>query len=113
MSGSLVESDWKKFKTLSTKALHRYCEKVLWELQSKLSDTAKNPHERYLELYSLIQKKDDTLALLFNDSRRSNAKPQLVALVANNLITKDELDTFSDELKIWVESESRSWTPLT
>jgi hypothetical protein len=94
----ISESDWKRFKVVRDDALQRYCERVLLDMQSLISDTTRSAHERYLAIYGLIEDRDDMLARLFNDFRRSTAVVQLIGMVNQKLISDSEIASFSDEV---------------
>lgn len=95
----LPESDWKKFKELRELCLQRYCERVLFEVQKELNDVTKTSHERYLSIFRLTQERDEELAVLFDDSRRSMAIMQLTGMVSRDLVTEAEIDMFSDFIR--------------
>jgi len=84
------ESDWKKFTKLKNIALDRFCESVLSESQILCDRENLTAHERYLDLYKLIQTRDKELVRAFDGHSRSRADQQL-------LITDDELSKFSEE----------------
>jgi hypothetical protein len=92
------ESDWKVVRRLHGVALERYCQRVLEEVKVA---TACNDsyHDCYLKLYQLIRDRDKTMARVFDDLRRSNAVLLLLAIVNEGLLTDDELNQFSQELR--------------
>jgi hypothetical protein len=99
MFAEIRESDWKAFRQVHTAALDRFCEKVLGEITSFVSDTTKTPHERYLEIYKLIRERDRMLANAFNDVRRSTALLQLSIIHSHGLLTEEEMARFSPEAR--------------
>ena len=98
-SRSISESDWKVFRELQTIALDRFCLRVLSEIESVSATSGKTAHERYLDVYKLIQQRDEELALAFNDARRSVAWQQLAAIQRHNLLTDEEMSRFSPETR--------------
>ena len=76
-------------------ALERFCERVLGELESVVSDKQTASHRRYLMIYELIQERDSAIAQAFNDPRRSNALVQLSIIISLDLVTEDELRSFT------------------
>ena len=54
-------------------------------------------HQRYLDLYTLINKRDDDIAKGFNDFRRSMALLQMGVIHTMGLWSNEELHRFSPE----------------
>jgi hypothetical protein len=98
------EPDWKLLRALHGVALERYCEQVLQECAAILGDSRRTAHERYLELFELMRKRDAALARIFNDLRRSTAKVHLLAMVGAGLVSGHELTEFSPPMRDLVES---------
>jgi len=90
------ESDWKQWRKLSAAALERYCTRILDESAAFANDKG-TAHERYLRLYRHIHKRDDVMATVFNDQRRSTAFVQIAAAVTAGIIDFEELDVLSEE----------------
>ena len=103
----IKESDWKTFRKLRELALDRYCQRVLKDVQQLLGNRDDSNHERYLKLWALLQDRDETIAIAFNNPRRSNAFVQLVNIVAEDLLTTAELSQFSEDLRERIESVMR------
>ena len=80
MAHGVPEPDWKVFSELRKVALERFCARVLEEIEAASSDASRSYHERYLTVYRLLQKRDEQLAIAFNDPRRSGMMIQLVAV---------------------------------
>lgn len=99
----IKESDWRRFRELHEIALDRFCQSVFADVEKLLADTRKTPHERYGALYGLIQERDKLMATLFNGMSRSNALLQLAGLYHRKLVTAEELSSFSDETRAFVE----------
>ena len=91
----MTESDWKVFRQLRTVALDRFCERVLSEIAGISSDSKKTLHERYLDVFAIVQDRDNDLAAMFNNPRRSTALDQLTTMVLCGLVTGEELQRFS------------------
>jgi len=105
MSGGIPESDWKVFRELHPVWLERYCQRVNSELASHLSDERLSAHKRYLNVYSLIDRKDRELGEAFNDMRRSTAVNQIRIVRALGVITDKELARFSDSTRNFIDAE--------
>lgn len=104
---NIKESDWKVFRELRELALERYCQRVLEEVQRVVDKGSGSYHERYLKLWKLLRGRDKTLAIAFDDPRRSQAINQLANIDAENLLTEAELSQFSDELRAQLEGIRR------
>jgi hypothetical protein len=99
MQRTIPESDWKLFRELQPVALDRYCQKVLHDLEQIAADTGRTPHQRYLDIYKLIERKDRELARAFNDMRRSTAFIQLAIIQSYGVLTDEEIARFSSETR--------------
>ena len=93
------ESDWKKFTKLKKMALERFCEAALEESRELCDREDLTAHERYLELYEIIQKRDRELGRAFDGHSRSRADQQLRDIYNRGLVTDDELSKFSEETR--------------
>ena len=93
------ESDWKKFTKLKKIALERFCESVLDEFRVLCDREDLTAHERYSELYKIIQKRDRELGRAFDSHSRSRADQQLRDMYNRGLVTDDELSKFSEETR--------------
>lgn len=94
----IPESDWKKLRVIREKALKRFCERVLSEINVKInSEDIKDSHAVYLDVFKYIQDKDKLLATMFDGWRRSRAFEHLAGWVTHDLILEEELETLSEE----------------
>ena len=98
MTRDIAESDWKRFRQLHVVALERFSEQIMSEIANIQADATKSYHQRYLETYKIIQRRDKEMANLFNDPRRSTALMQIVAIYRHGLLSDDELSGFTMEL---------------
>ena len=99
MSSSVPESDWKIFREIREIALDRYCLRILDEISRIANDPNETSHKRYLKIYAIIHERDRTLGRAFNDSRRSTAFLQLLAIQSLELFTEMEFARFSQETR--------------
>lgn len=95
MARDIPESDWKVFKQLREVALERFCERVLGEIGKAASATAGKSHDRYVEIYRLVERRDKQLGNAFDAPRRSQAIMQISVIHSLGLMTPDELARFS------------------
>jgi hypothetical protein len=97
MSRDISERDWKVFRELHKVALERLCDRILAEARIQVDDLSKSPHERYVNLYQLIQNRNKDVTRAFDDFRRSTAVMQIGIIHKMGLFTKEELKRFSPE----------------
>jgi len=109
MAGDISERDWKIYRSLHPVALERYCDRVLAEVSTLVSDTSKTPRERYLAVYKLIQERDAMLDHVFDFMRRSTALRQLGQMRLHGLISDDEFARFSPESQRAADSWVSVW----
>ena len=100
---SIPERDWKVLREVQRLALERYCERVLQECASVVGDPDRTAHERYLQLYRLVEKRDRELARAFDDLRRSTATNRLIAMRTLGVVTDEEMERFSEGTRGIVE----------
>lgn len=93
------EADWKTFRELREVALDRYCRDVLEDVQEVASERALTHHQRFLRVYDLLRDRDRALAHAFDDVRRSRIIEQLSAIQALGLLTEEEVNRFSREVR--------------
>jgi mannitol-1-phosphate/altronate dehydrogenase len=104
------ESDWKIFRELQQLALERFCNRALEEVQTILRDGSRSHHERYLDVFRLLRRRDEELAHAFNDPRRSHMIVQLVAIYAYGLLEPHELGRFTARTHSTIESLAKEFT---
>ena len=73
MLREIKEADWKVLRRLHPVALERFCERVLAEIGSVNNDSARNFHQRYLDIFEIIERRDREMARIFDDLKRSRA----------------------------------------
>ena len=97
MMREIKESDWKILRQLHSNALELFCKRILLEIEHIHSDSTKSFHQRYLDIYAAMRRRDKEVALVFNDLRRSTAFAQLAGMKSRDLLTEDEFSRFSQE----------------
>jgi hypothetical protein len=98
----IPEPDWKIFRTVREAALDCYCARVLEECARVIDQRNLSNHERYLELYRLLERRDRELAETFDAPRRSTALLQLARIHALGMVTDEELGRFSRDTRDFV-----------
>jgi hypothetical protein len=102
---TLPEADWRTFKKLRTVALERFSQQVLNECQEICRKESSTAHERYGELYGLLQERNRAMSHAFDDLRRSTAVVCLKLMYKLGLVTEQELTQFSSEVRRIVSGE--------
>lgn len=92
----IAESDWKLWRVLSKEALERHCQKTLTDA-ARLESGEESAHARYLKLWQLVKRRDKEIAEVFDDPRRSRAYLQIALAVRKRILTRAELERFSEE----------------
>lgn len=100
---TILESDWKKFTKLKKTALSRFCERVLAEVDAVRAKETLSSHDQYLEIFSLIEKRDRELAQIFDYHSRSKALHQLHLIVSRGLLEDEEISQFSEAMRKVIE----------
>jgi hypothetical protein len=95
----IKESDWKILHQLHPVAVERFCKQILLEIERISSDSTKSFHQKYLDIYEVIGRRDKEIAQTFDDHRRSTALLQLAAMKARGLLTEDEFLRFSQDTR--------------
>jgi hypothetical protein len=95
----IKEPDWKVLRRVHPLALERLCERVLAEVDRVSRDGAKGHHERYLQIFRIIQQRDREIARLFDNPRRSDALTMLAQIRSQGLLTEDEFSSLSPETR--------------
>lgn len=103
MLPDIAESDWKVLRRLHPLALERFCERALAEIERGVQDRARSQHERYLDVFNLVQCRDRQMARLFDDLRRSRALTMLAQIRSGGLLTDEEFAMFSQETRRTIE----------
>jgi hypothetical protein len=100
---SIAEADWKMLRGVHPLALERFCERVLAEIEGVVHDGAQSSHQRYLDIFKIVGRRDREMARIFNDPKRSNALVILLRIRSNGLLTEDEFATLSPETRNAIE----------
>ena len=102
MNSQIPEADWRRFRDVHKSLLQRFCQNVLDEAVAAAQASAGSPHDRYLRVYRLIQKRDKEIGRIFNDFRRSTALLQLLNMRRSGLLTDEDLSVFSPPTQEYV-----------
>jgi len=103
MTRQIKESDWKILRQLHREALERFCEQILLEVERISRDRSKSFHQRYLDMWEVLKRRDKELGDTFNDLRRSTAFFQLASMKGRGVLTDEEFSRFSEETRCVVD----------
>ena len=99
MPHEIKEADWKVLRRLHPLALERFSERVLAEIKRIEHNADQSFHERYLAIYKIVELRDQEMARLFNNPKRSIALTMLAQLRSEGLLTEDEFSSLSPETR--------------
>lgn len=103
MLHGIKESDWKLLRQIYRVALERLCQRILKEIDAVSADSTKTYHQRYLEIFAIIQRRNKDIGMAFDNMRRSTALTQLAIIYSEGLLTQEEFLRFSQETRSIVE----------
>ena len=95
MVRGVSESDWKIFRRVREPALDKFCGRILGELDLISRDGSLSNHERFLEVFRLLQDRNYELAQAFDAPRRSQMLIQLAKMHSLGLLEAEELARFA------------------
>ena len=96
--GNVAESDWRLFKELLPKWQESYMEKLIGQYVEMLNGDSE-ASSRFLALEERINRDKLSSGVLVNDIRRSTMRYEIANLLSDNVITVDDLEGFSEDIK--------------
>lgn len=103
MARTIAEADWKVLRRLHPLALERFCERVLAEIEQVMKNRMQSAHQRYVDIFRIVERRDRDIARLFNDPKRSHALTMLTGIRSEGLLTDDEFSALSPETRGAIE----------
>ncbi len=100
----IKESDWKYLRSIKDQVLNRHCDGILEVIDLILQNRKSEEHKSYIQIYNLINRKDNEIAITYNDLKRSNAIEKICHMRRHFAMTDEEFSKFSDETKDIVNS---------
>jgi hypothetical protein len=100
---TIAEADWKTLRRVHRLALERYCERVLAEIERLTHNSAQSSHQRYLDIFKIIEQRNREMASIFDDPKRSNALTMLARMRSDGLLTDDEFSILGQETRSTIE----------
>ncbi|MCC6231124.1 MAG: hypothetical protein IT580_00665 [Verrucomicrobiales bacterium] len=95
MSRSVSESEWKTLQKLKPTLLDRLCQRILDEIEVASTRPETSPHQRYLDVYELMERRDHDVGYGFTNWTRAQAMDRILAMQKLELFTEEELQLFS------------------
>ena len=100
----IPEKDWKIIRSLKDPALDLACRRIFEKVSKLIDSNDKNAHEKYLDLYKMIDSEDNHIGHLFNDLRRRTAIFKLSLWKFHDLISEEDMKSISQETQKKVDS---------
>ena len=95
----IKESDWKYLRSIQHEILNRHCDAILEVIDLILKNRKGEEHKSFIRICSLLNDKDDEIAVTYNDLKRSNALEKICHMRRNLAMTDEEFSKFSEETK--------------
>ena len=99
----IPESDWKAWRQMSAVALERFCSEALEGVRA-ITLREGSAHARYREVFAFLRERDEVVAAIFDDQRRSNAYLKMARAVSENVLQASELGKLTKESQAIVRS---------
>lgn len=96
--GEVAESDWKLFKELLPRWQESYMEMLIGQYIEMLNDDSE-ASSRFWALEERINRDKLSSGVLANTIRRSTMLYEIANLLFDNVITLDDLDGFTEDIK--------------
>ena len=96
---NISEADWKVYKRIRGLALDRYSQRVLNDAERLCRDESMPVQDRHGELSRLLRERDKEMYQIFDTLRRSSAVLCLMMMRRYELVTDEEMQSFSPELQ--------------
>jgi hypothetical protein len=101
---AIPETDWKKLRSLKTRALNDACARILDAVAQIVQNKDGREHDAYLALWELIRQQDAWIASMFDDFKRSTAVYKLAAWQRHGLVSESDLALFTEETQATVKA---------
>lgn len=98
----VAESDWKLFKKKLPQWQERYMEKLIDQYIEILNGSGE-ASERFWELEEHINRDKRCSGVMVNDIRRSTMRREIANLLIDSVITLNDLDGFTEDIKSYAQ----------
>ncbi|CAH7166898.1 conserved hypothetical protein [Vibrio chagasii] len=96
---NIKESDWKIFCEIKSEAAQVFCARQLDEAIKTITDESVPVGERFNFMCQHSKESQKQMKLIFDGHSRSNAFIQLMQMCAEGLVTPEQFERLSEELK--------------
>ncbi len=96
---TIPERDWKLLRSMKPCVLSDACVRILSAVELLVQKKEGSNHEAYLKLWALLKKEDASIALMFDDFKRSTAFFKLAAWQRHGLVSESDLALFTEETR--------------
>lgn len=103
MSG-IPEQDWKKIRAIKDKKLNEICADILSEINQEIKNKGEKNHKAYLKVWDIVDRRDNDIADMFNDLKRSNAVFKLALWKKKGYLEDKELSEFTESTRSTIKS---------
>ena len=94
-----AEADWKNYKSIVHGLRERYLNKRNTELIAILSRDSKTPTENFWDTSERMKEIERIMSDCLDDHRRSRMLSNLMLMYYHEMISDDDLNVFSDEVR--------------
>lgn len=98
----VAESDWKLFKKILPQWQERYMERLVGQYIEILNGSGE-ASSRFWALEERINRDKLSSGVIANDIRRSTMHREIANLLIDNVITLNDLDGFTEEIKSYAQ----------
>ena len=98
----VTESDWKLFKKMLPQWQERYMERLVGQYIEILNGSGE-ASSRFWALEERINRDKLSSGVIANDIRRSTMHREIANLLIDNVITLNDLDGFTEEIKSYAQ----------
>jgi len=100
----IEESDWKNYRSIVSGLRERYLCARNKELISILTRQSNTPTENFWDANERMEEIERTLRVCLDDHRRSRMLWNLVLMYQHQMITDDDLNGFSEEVRVHIST---------
>ena len=100
--GEVAESDWRLFKELLPKWQESYMEMLINQYIEILNDDSE-ASSRFWALEERLNRDKLSSGVIANDIRRSTMHREIANLLIDSVITLDDLDGFTEDIKSYAQ----------
>lgn len=96
---AIPERDWKLLRSMKPRVLDDACARILKAVESAVQTRDRGNHKAYIALWDLLKKEDTSIAVMFDDFKRSTGLFKLAAWQRHGLVSESDFALFSEETR--------------